>query len=94
MTIRELAKHIAEEFNKEVIDAECENFKEMKSLYDWDAADIRSEINYMIRDWENNRDSKIFSLDDGTMVHFENMRDPDYGCTNGAFKKMVFADVR
>ena len=94
MTIRELARNIAEEFNIAVRDAECDNFKEMRRLYDWEASDIRSEIEYMIRDWENNRDSGITSLDDGTVINVRDWKDPDDECTYGTFKKMVFASVR
>ena len=94
MTIKALAKIIAAELNKMVIEAECENFKEMRSLYDWDASDIRSEIEYMIRDYENNHDSGIGSLDDGTVCNFADFRDADNECTYGAFKKMVFTNVK
>ena len=94
MTIKELARLVAEEFNKAVAEAECENFKEMRRLYDWDASDIRSEIEYMVRDWENNHDSGIGSLDDGTICNFRDMKDPDNECTYGTFKKMVFANVK
>lgn len=93
MTIRELSKLVAAEFNKAVEEAECENFKEMKRLYDWDAADIKSEIGYMIRDWENRKESGIGQLDDGMLVNFRNSKDPDDECTYGAFKKMVFENV-
>lgn len=93
MTIRELAKLVAVELNDAVKDAECENFKEMKRLYDWDATDIRSEIGYIIREQENVADSGIGQMDDGMLVNFKNLNDPDDECTYGAFKKMVFAHV-
>ena len=93
MTIRELAKLVAEEFNKAVKEAECENFKEMRRLYDWDANDIRGEISYMVREQENMYDSGICSLDDGTMCNFKDFRDPDNECTYGTFKKMVYKGV-
>ena len=94
MKIRDLAALIAEEFNIAVEEAECENFKEMKSLYDWEASDIRSEISYMIRDWENRKDSGIGQLDDGMLINFRDYNDPDNECTYGTFKKMVFANVK
>ena len=94
MRIKELAQRIAEDFNKAVVDADCENFKEMKRLYDWEASDIRSEIEYMIKDMENNHDSGIGVLDDGTICNFRDMKDPDDECTYGAFKKMVFKSVK
>lgn len=93
MLIRELAALIADELNEAVKEAECENFKDMKRLYDWDAADVKSEIGYMIRDWENRKESGIGQLDDGMLVNFRNSKDPDDECTYGAFKKMVFANV-
>lgn len=93
MTIKELAKLIAEELNETVKEAECENFKEMRRLYDWDASDIRGEIEYMIRDWENRKNSGIGNLDDGTMCNWKNPKDPDDECTYGTFKKMVMANV-
>jgi len=94
MTIKKLAKMIAEGFNDMVKDAECENFKEMKRLYDWNASDIRSEIEYWIRDKENRENSGIGSLDDGMIVNFKNSKDPDNECTYGTFKKMVFKNVK
>ena len=93
MKIRELAELVAQELNNAVKEAECENFKEMKRLYDWEASDIRSEIEYTIRDYGNNHDSGIFSLDDGTICNFRDCEDPDNECTYGAFKKMVFNNV-
>lgn len=92
MTIRELSKLVAAEFNKAVEEAECENFKEMKRLYDWDAKDIRSEIEYMINRGEFS-DYGIGSLDDGTVCNFRDSKDPDDECTYGTFKKMVFENV-
>lgn len=92
MTIRELSKLVAAEFNKAVEEADCENFKEMKRLYDWDAKDIRSEIDYMINRGEFS-EYGIGSLDDGTVVNFRDSKDPDDECSYGTFKKMVFENV-
>ena len=90
MTINDLAKMIAEELNTAVKDAECENFKEMRRLYDWDAEDIRNEIDYMV----NHSDYGIAMLDDGHVVNLGNSKDDDNWSSYGQFKKMVFAGVK
>ena len=94
MKIKELAQIVAEELNEMIKEAECENFKDMKRLYDWTAADIRSEIEYIIRYFENAKDSGRGQLDDGSVVNFKDMNDTDDECTYGTFKKMVFANVK
>lgn len=92
MTIKELAKIIADDFNEAVVEAECENFKEMRFLYDWDAKDIRSEIEYMVNEYGG--DSGIGMLDDCTVINFNNYYDENNECSYGTFKKMIFANVK
>lgn len=92
MTIKELANIIADDFNEAVVLAECENFKEMRSLYDWDAKDIRGEIEYMVR--EHGDAYGIVMMDDCSVIHLNDMNDEHYGCTYGTFKKLVFANVK
>lgn len=103
MTIKELANVIAAEFNKAVIEAECKNFKEMRSLYDWDASDIRAEIDSMVTDLLNkDYDEYVESngsyegytgisiYDDGSLYDMKNNEEMTYG----QFKKLVFANVK
>ena len=90
MTIKEVAKKIAEDFNNAVIEDGFENFKEMKRCYDWDATDIRNEIDAMLSCYKVG----IMMLDDGTIVNVLDVFDPEYEISYGKFKKMIFENVK
>lgn len=95
MKVNEMAEVIAKQFNDEACVAECDTFKEMKSLYDWDANDIKNEIMYRANAYMNymydeGHPTYLVMLDDGSV---EDMRTNKY-YTYGQFKKMVFAGVR
>lgn len=98
MKIAKLAKKIGDEFNKAVKEAECENFKEMRRLYDWEASDIRSEIEYMVNrmQWgEDEHGEPIYSgcVFFGNEISNIQEDDDDNDMTYGQFKKMVMANV-
>lgn len=101
MTIIELAKEVANDFNLTIKNNDFENFKEMRRIYDWGAKDIRNEIFYIANDilnaeydyhvrkfgtWKGYR--SVVVLDDCSV--FDEKKELTYG----QFKKMVFADVK
>lgn len=88
MKIKDLAMQIADEFNKIVVESDCETFKEMRNLFNWNADDIRGEIEYMIQ----KSDSGIVIWDDGEITN-EREKDVDNYIKYGAFKKMIFSNV-
>lgn len=52
-TIETLAKAVANSFKLTMKENDFESFKEMKTTYDWEANDIRSEISYTAQDFLN-----------------------------------------
>lgn len=64
MTIAEAAKYIAEDFNKSIIESECDDFKDMCDFYDWTSADVKAEIDYML-----SHHCDLAMLDDGRIVN-------------------------
>lgn len=92
--IRVLAHAIAEDFNREVSLQYCKDFKELRRLYDWEASDIRSEIEYMVNSEMFPEGAGIAMMDDGSLNNLHYMEDPDNYCSYGTFKKMIFKNVR
>lgn len=100
MTINELAKKIAEDFNESIRSNGFEDFKEMRRSYDWDAKDIRDEIQWTANDIINGEyDYHVRKF--GTHLGFDGVviLDDCSVChgreelTYGQFKKMIFANV-
>ena len=106
-TIRQLAEMVATELNNAIKESECATFKEMKRLYDWEAADIKSEITTTAQMMLNNEWDAL-EEENGIEWMLENvsMKRPvirDDGsienfeekaeCTYGQFKKMVMENV-
>lgn len=89
MTFTTLASKIAEDFNRSVVEEGFENFKEMKNSYDWEPEDIRTEIEYMVKEYGEN--DHFAMMDDGSLIQFTN----DWPTMSyREFKKMVFAQVK
>ena len=97
MTLKELAIKIAEEFNKDIEVAECEDFEEMKALYDWTAKDIKAEIEYMVNRAEYGEDEHGEPIYSGCLLmdsDVENINDVHDCMKYGQFKKLIFANVK
>ena len=91
MTFKELAQKIAEDFNRQIEEEGFENFKEMRSVYDWEPEDIRDEIEYMIKEY--GEDDHFATLDDGSIIQFTgDLEEPTMSYRE--FKKLVFAEVK
>ena len=91
MTFKELAQKIAEDFNRQIEEEGFENFKEMRSVYDWEPEDIRDEIEYMIKEY--GEDDHFATLDDGSIIQFTGDWD-EPTMSYREFKKLVFAEVK
>lgn len=49
-TIEELAKEVAQDFNKTVEEEGFSDFAEMKKSYMWETSDIKEEVRYMVNE--------------------------------------------
>ncbi len=103
MTFKVLTQLVSDEFNRAVKEGGFDNFKEMKRCYDWEASDIRGEVDYIVTDLLNKEYDtyvekngsnagyiSIVQYDDGTLYDMVNNEEMTYG----QFKKAVFANVR
>ena len=78
-TMLKLIQDVANDFRRTMQEEDFQTFKAMKDCYDWDASDIRFEIEYMI--------NKLYDgmvLDDGTII-----ANDDSECSYREFKKQV-----
>ena len=99
MRIKEIAKVVANTFNEYIKEDGLENFKELRNNNDWDASDIKSEIEsivtiYLNKEYDNGNNIGIMMMDDCSMINDKDKADPDRYCTYGQFKKMVMAEVK
>lgn len=66
MTLKELAKIVADDFKQDMQEHDCETFDEMVDLFWWTTKEIKEEVDYIIRK-ASNGEAYIDELD-GTMV--------------------------
>lgn len=91
MTFEELAKKIAEEFKNIMEQEGFSCFKEMKECYDWEASDIRSEIEYMVKEYGEAEHFAV--MDDGSLIQFTDERiEPTMSYRE--FKKLVLNELK
>ena len=66
MTLKELAKVVADDFKREMAEHDCDTFEEMVDLFWWTPKEIKTEVDYIIRN-ASNGEAYIDELD-GTLV--------------------------
>jgi hypothetical protein len=49
-TVEDLARDVANDFNKTVEEEGFASFAEMKKSYMWDSADVKEEVRYMVNE--------------------------------------------
>ena len=93
MTFERLAKLVADDFRKTMKEQGFTTFKEMKNCYDWDAQDIKDEVEGIItvlnRDMWKETGTFLMS-DDQSFLQIGFFDEMSYG----NFKKLVFADLK
>jgi len=80
--MQKLIQDVADDFKKSMKEMECETWKEFVQTNDWEASDIREEIDYMV-----NRMYGGLMFDDGSYVEASN----GSGVSYREFKKQVTA---
>lgn len=78
--MQELIDNIVSEWKQDMLDQDCETFKEFCQVNDYEASDIRNEIRYMVDHMFGG-----YMYDDGTVVGASDDTEMPYG----RFKKAV-----
>lgn len=86
LSLNELVKMCADHFNSIIKENGFANFKELRESYDWEASDIRDELNDVV-----NESSNWWMSDDGIFLADD---DSDEEISYGNFKKQVFKLVK
>lgn len=87
MTLDDLAKKVAEYFNEAIVDAEVEDFQELKDLYWWTSKDVKEEVMACVNDY--GKEGGFEAFDDG------DIRNPDgTDVSYRKFRNMVFKYVK
>ncbi len=83
--MQKLIQNVADEFRKDMQFQEVSTFNELKSLNDWDASDIRSEIQYLV-----DRKFGGAMYDDGSTI----IASDDSELSYRQFKRLVLAELK
>lgn len=82
--MQKLIQDVAGDFKKSMQEMDCETWKEFVQTNDWEASDIRAEIDYMV-----NRMYDGVMLDDGSYIEASD----GSGISYREFKKQVIASL-
>ena len=94
MTFEKLAELVADDFQKTMNEEGFETFKEMKKCYDWDAQDIKEEVDSIISElnkkaYEESGET-FWMSDDYSFLQIGIFDDMSWG----DFKKLVFSHLK
>lgn len=89
-TFDQLAKWVADDFNKTMKEENFDSFNDMRKSYMWDMQDVKNEVNDIISQiskdkYDHRRYSDFFMFDDGSAVQI-GIDDISWG----QFKKLMF----
>lgn len=92
MTFNELAKMVADEFKETMIDEGFNTFNEMCRCYEWDAQDIKEEVNFILNEissklWKEKKET-VWMSDDFSFIQL-NLNDMSWR----EFKKLIFQNL-
>ena len=94
MTFEKLAKLVAEDFQRTMDEEGFETFNEMKKCYDWEAQDIKEEVESIIselnkRAYEENGET-FYMSDDYTFIQIGIIDEMSWR----DFKKLIFGNLK
>lgn len=90
MTFEELARKVAGEFRKDMKEVGYETFEDMRRSYDWEWADVKEEVSYLIDEIAKaTGDSYLWMADDHTFI-----QNASGDISWKEFKKLLLANLK